>query len=78
MQGKKYKTPLRHQNKRIKKRGWSYGEYNCRVGGKDKFTFKHIRRGKFFKRLGDVFHLSMTKLWERESGGHGTFKYEII
>ena len=61
--GKKYKTPLRHQNKRIKKRGWSYGEY---VGGNDKFTFKHIRRSKFFKWLGDVSHLSMTKLWKRE------------
>lgn len=63
--GKKYKTPKRHQNKRTPKRGWSWGYYNCRVGGEDKFTFKHIRRSKFFKRL-DVMRLSMTKLWRRE------------
>lgn len=63
--GKKYKTPKRHQDKRIPKRGWSWDYYNCRVGGKDKFTFKYIRRGKFFKRL-DMMRLSMTKPWRRE------------
>ena len=63
--GKKYNTPKRHWNKRIAKRGWSWGYYSCRVGGKDKFTFKHIRRSKFFKRI-DAMKLSMTKLWRRE------------
>lgn len=63
--GKKYNTPKRHWNKRIAKRGWSWGYYNCKVGGKDKFTFKHIRRSKFFRRI-DAMKLSMTKLWRRE------------
>ena len=62
---KKYNTPKRHWNKRIAKRGWSWDYYNYRVGGKDKFTFKHIRRSKFFKKI-DAMKLSMTKLWRRK------------
>lgn len=63
--GKKYKTPKKYQNKRILKRGWSWGYFNCRVGGKDKFTFKHIRRSKFFKKI-DTMRLSMTRFWKKE------------
>lgn len=65
--GKKYNTPCKYWNKRLNKRGWSYGRYNCRIGGgiSGKFSFRHIRRSKFFKNL-DVTKLSMKKLWRRE------------
>lgn len=60
--GKKYKTPMKYLHKRLGKAHpyWRVG------GGKNgKYSFKHIRRSKFFKSL-DVIKLSMLKLWKRE------------
>lgn len=60
--GKKYKTPAKYLHKRIGKvyHYWRVGE-----GKSGKYSFKHIRRSKYFKSL-DAIKLSMLKLWKRE------------
>lgn len=61
--GKRYKTPAKYWHKRVNKRGWDGTHFNYRIGGKNKRA-TNPRRTKFFKNLGEVFHLSMKKLWE--------------